>query len=199
MRKQDFLARLREGLSGLPREDREEQLAFYQEIIEDRMEEGLSEEEAVDGLGSVEVVVSQIISEVPLKKLVKERFSQKTTVNVWMVVLLVLGFPLWFPLLIAAAAVVFSLYVSLWAVIISLWAVFGSVAACAAAFLLVGLCIAVIGPLPAGLGLIGGSLICGGLSLFLFVGCKVVTDGTLRLTKHFVLWLKNRIVRKEAV
>jgi uncharacterized membrane protein len=47
MGKQEFLTRLGKALSGLPREDIEERLNFYSEMIEDRMEEGLSEEEAV--------------------------------------------------------------------------------------------------------------------------------------------------------
>lgn len=46
MSKQEFLEQLRRGLSGLPREDIEERLKFYSEMLEDRMEEGLSEEEA---------------------------------------------------------------------------------------------------------------------------------------------------------
>ena len=46
MSKQEFLEQLRRGLPGLPREDIEERLKFYSEMLEDRMEEGLSEEEA---------------------------------------------------------------------------------------------------------------------------------------------------------
>ncbi len=43
MNKQAFLTQLRKGLSGLPQEDIEERLAFYSEMIDDRIEEGLSE------------------------------------------------------------------------------------------------------------------------------------------------------------
>lgn len=47
MLKEEFLAQLRGGLAGLPQEDLEERLAFYSELLDDRMEEGLSEAEAV--------------------------------------------------------------------------------------------------------------------------------------------------------
>ena len=47
MTKQEFLNQLRMGISGLPQEDISERLTFYREMIDDRMEEGLSEEEAV--------------------------------------------------------------------------------------------------------------------------------------------------------
>ena len=52
MNKQEFLSRLRKQLRGL--EDREERVTFYSEMIDDRMEDGLSEEEAVAAVGSLE-------------------------------------------------------------------------------------------------------------------------------------------------
>ena len=52
MDKESYLARLREALRGLPEADIAESLAYYTELIEDRMEEGLSEAEAVAGLPS---------------------------------------------------------------------------------------------------------------------------------------------------
>ena len=39
MNKQEFLMRLREGLSGLPQNEIEERLTFYSEMIDDRIEE----------------------------------------------------------------------------------------------------------------------------------------------------------------
>lgn len=43
MNKQEFLAELRKGLSGLTQDDIEERLTFYNEMLEDRIEEGFSE------------------------------------------------------------------------------------------------------------------------------------------------------------
>ena len=62
MTKQEFLAELREKLKGLPEQDLEERLSFYSESIEDRMEDGLSEEEAVAGVGTVEEIVAQALT-----------------------------------------------------------------------------------------------------------------------------------------
>ena len=50
MNKTEFLNELKDGLSGLPREDVEERLSFYGEMIDDRVEEGMTEEEAVAGI-----------------------------------------------------------------------------------------------------------------------------------------------------
>ena len=69
MTKQAFLSALRDGLSGLPQADLEERINFYSEMIDDRMEEGVPEEEAVAGLGSVDDVVSQILSDIPTNRL----------------------------------------------------------------------------------------------------------------------------------
>ena len=49
MTKEGFLAQLRQQLWALPEADRQNSLDYYAEMIDDRMEEGLSEEEAVWG------------------------------------------------------------------------------------------------------------------------------------------------------
>ena len=67
MNKQDFLSQLKKGLSGLKKQEREERLTFYRDRIEDRMEEGLSEEAAVAECGSVEKILSQILLLILLK------------------------------------------------------------------------------------------------------------------------------------
>lgn len=77
MKKQEFLSALKSGLSGLPRQDVEDRLNFYSEIIDDRMEEGLSEEEAVSAVGSVDEIVAQTVTEIPLAKIAKERIIPK--------------------------------------------------------------------------------------------------------------------------
>ena len=122
MNKQQYLSRLEKALSGLPADDLRERLAFYGESIDDRMEEGLSEEAAVAQLCPVEEIAAQILAETPLPALVRERIKPRGRMPVWEMVLLVLGFPLWFPLLLAAFAVLLSVYIVLWSLILCLWA-----------------------------------------------------------------------------
>ena len=102
--------RLSKGLSGLPREDREERLSFYSEMIDDRIEEGLSEEEAVSAVGKIEDIVSQVIADTPLTKLAKERIKSNRRLEGWEILLLILGFPVWLPLLVAFFAVILLLF-----------------------------------------------------------------------------------------
>lgn len=199
MRKQEFLEQLGKELSGLPREDREECLSFYKEMIEDRMEEGLSEEEAVSAAGTVEEIVSQVGADIPLAKTAKETTKPKRRTSGLQILLLILGSPIWLSLGIAAFAVVFSLYVSLWSVIISLWAVFASLAACSIAGVLACAVFAVGGNGPVGLAMLAAAMVCAGMSIFAFCGCKAATSGTLLLTKKTGIRIKSCLIRKEEV
>lgn len=195
--KQEFLAQLRKGLSGLPQDDIKEHLTFYCEMIDDRMEEGLSEDEAVSAVGSVDEIVSQVVSDIPLTKIAKERIKTKRRLKVWEIVLLTLGSPIWLSLLIAAFAVVFSLYVSLWSVIISLWAIFGSLISCAFGGIVAGITFACNGNVLTGVAMIGTGIVCAGLSIFMFYGCKVATKGILVLTKKLAVWIMNCFIKRE--
>lgn len=196
MTKQEFFAQLRKCLSGLPQSEIEERLLFYGEMIEDRMEDGLSEEDAVSAVGSVNEIVAQIIADIPLAKIAKERMKSKRQLNVWETVLLALGSPLWLSLVIAAVAVVLSLYISLWSVIVSAWAVFGSLTACFLGFLLAGVVFTCSGNTLPGIAVIAAGLVCAGVSVFAFYGCKAATKGILILTKKLVLWTKNCFIQK---
>ena len=53
MTKIEFILSLSRALQGLPQSDVTERLEFYNEMIDDRIEDGLSEEEAVAAIGSV--------------------------------------------------------------------------------------------------------------------------------------------------
>ncbi len=199
MNKQEFLAQLRKGLSGLPQRDTEERLAFYGEMIDDRMEEGLSEEEAVSAVGSVPEIVAQVIADIPLTKMAKERIKLKRQLSVGEIVLLALGSPIWLSLAVAAFSVILSIYISLWAVIISLWSVFVSLAACSIGGVLTCVVFTVGGNGASGLAMLAAGVVCAGLAIFMFYGCKAATNGTLILTKKMAIWIKNCFIKKEAV
>ena len=175
MTKQEFLFKLRKGLFGLSPKEKKEHLAFYGEMIDDRMEGGLSEEAAVAQIGNLADIIAQIKSAAPKKKK-----------NAGVVVLLVLGFPVWGSLLVAAAAVAVALYVVLWAILVCLWAVFAALVGSSFGCVVGGIILACNGNLPSGLALVGIGLICAGLSIFLFYGCRMATEWILRTTKKLV-------------
>ena len=198
MSKQEFLAQLRKGLSGLPQDDIEERLTFYSEMIEDQMEEGLSEEEAVAAVGSVDEIFAQVVADIPFSKIAKEKFKPKRRLTAWEIVLLALGSPIWLSLGIAAFAVILSLYISLWAVVISLWAIFAALAGCALGGIVAAIVFACSGNLLTGIAMLGAGILLAGLSIFMFFGCKAATKGTVLLAKKMALSIKNCIIRKKA-
>lgn len=197
MNKQQFLEQLRDCLSGLPQNEMEERLTFYSEMIDDRMEEGLSEEEAVKEIGSVDKVFSNIIDEIPLTELVKEKIKPKRTLRAWEIVLLVLGAPLWFPLLIAGAAILLSIYAVIWAVVITLWAVDVAIGATSIGAVIIGVVILIQGEMLPGIAMFGSALFCAGLTIFGCFGCIAATKGIAILTKKIALGIKAMIVKKE--
>jgi len=197
MNKNEFLEELRKGLSGLPQDDIEERLTFYSEMIDDRMEEGLSQEEAVAEIGSVKDIVSQIMSEIPLSRLVKEKVKPKRALRAWEIVLLALGSPIWISLLIAAIAIVFSVYVVLWSVIICLWAAGLGIAGGSLGGILSAVIFSIQGNFLQGAAVLGATLVCAGIFILWFFICQQTLKGILLLTKKLALGFKYLFVGKE--
>ena len=199
MNKQEFLLALRGALADLPEADIKASLDYYAEIIDDQMEEGISEADAVASLGSVVSVAEQILLDMPLPKLVKARVKPKRRLRAWEIVLIIVGSPVWFPILLALAAVALAVYVVLWSLVVSIYAVDVALAACLLGGLGGGVGLFIAGNPFSALFLLGAGLVCGGLSIFLFFGCKAATKGTVLLTKKMLLGVKKCFVRKEGV
>lgn len=196
MTKMQFILSLNEKLSGLPKKEIEERLLFYSEMIEDRMEDGLSEEEAVAGIGHIDEIASRIRSELFPDPIA---IPTKRHPNAGLVLLLILGSPLWIALLAALFSVVFALYAVLWSVVISFWAVELSFICVAIASLPIGVFYLTSGIIPQGLLFIAACLVFAGLSVILFYGCKALTKGSTWLTKITALGIRNIFRKKEKI
>ena len=196
MTKLNFILSLNEKLAGLPHDEIEEHLNFYVEMIEDRIEDGMPEEEAVAAVGTVDEIAEEIIAHIPLFKIAKEKIKPKRKLKTLETVLLAVGSPIWLPLAIAAAAVVLSLYISLWSIIVSLWSVFASFIGCTVGGVVLSVILLVNGRLV-GVGIIGASLVLAGLAILSFIGCKAVTKWTVLLTKKIALTIKKRFIKRE--
>ena len=141
MRKNEFLAALRARLSALPVAEREERIGFYSEMIDDRIEEGLSEEAAVDGVGSVEDIADQILSEVPPARV---EVKEKRKLGAGVIVLLALGSPIWLSLAVAAFAVLIAFYAVLWSLVAVVWSIFAALVAAGFGGIIGGITVAIV-------------------------------------------------------
>lgn len=196
MTKLNFVLSLNERLAGLPKDEIEEHLNFYVEMIEDRIEDGMPEEEAVAAVGTVDEIAEEIIAHIPLFKIAKEKIKPKRKLKAFEIVLLAVGLPVWVPLCIASAVVMLALYISLWSIIVSLWSVFASLVGCTIGGVVLSVVLLVSGRLV-GVGMIGVSLVLAGLAILSFIGCSAATKGTVLLTKKIALTIKKRFIKRE--
>ncbi len=198
MNKAEFLAALRSELSGLPVDDVQRTVDFYDEMIDDYMEEGMYEAEAVSSVGSVHNIVALLLAETPLPKLVHAKVKPKRPLKAWEIVLLVLGSPVWVPLLLAGVLVILACYAVLWAIIVSLYALDFSLALLGVAFIFAACFQLNSQQILSQLFFVGIGLVSGGLSVFLFFASGKIAAWILRLSKHAVLTVKFHVVKKEA-
>lgn len=195
MNKQEFIASLRARLAGLPEGEIDARAEFYGEMIDDRIEEGASEEEAVFAVGSLDDVVREILSQIPLGSLVRDKIKPKRAFRGWEILLLVLGAPLWISLLAGGFAVVLGIFACALSILISLWATGVALAASGVGGALAGVVLFLFSNKIAGVGLFGAALVCAGSSIFVFYASKAVTKWTFGLTKRCILGTKCWILK----
>lgn len=196
MNKLEFLRSVESKLQGLSQKDIDKSLEYYSEMIDDRIEEGMSEYEAVSAMGSADEIASQILMDTPIPKLIKAKAKPSRALRVWEIVLLILGSPLWLSLLLTVIAVFLSIYIVIWAVVIVLYAADFSIAAVALGGIIGSLILAPTGQLPLSMLFFGAGLVCAGVSILLFMLFNLITLGVAKLSKLIVLWVKSWFVRK---
>ncbi len=181
-----------------------------------RHTKGLSQQEFADRLSVVRQTVSKWekglsvpdsdmllkisdILEISVSELLEEQTppseaapTEKKSGRAILIILIILGSPIWAALGIAAFAVLFSLYAVLWSLVVSAWAIFGALVGSGAGGLLGGIIIAITSNPMTGIALLGGGLLLLGLSIFTFFGALATTNGAVWLSKlPFVLIKKS--------
>lgn len=197
MTKLKFLNELEKRLNAFEMPEIKNWLNYYGEMIDDRIEEGQSEEEAVASLGDMDKIINDILRQTPITKLAKTKLNRKA-LHGWEIAMLIIGFPLWFPLLIAAIAVVISLYAVLWSVFISLCAAALTVAVSGFALLVVAIVHAASADIVAGLFMLGLGLLLCGLAMFGQLGLNYILKGCVFLSKMPFVLIKCGLFKEVA-
>ena len=196
MTKADFLRLLERALSQLSEEERQKNLEYYSELLDDMMEEGMTEAEATAKLGSPNQIAQSILQEMPLGKLVSTRMKPRSGWTPLAIVLAVVGSPVWVPLLLAGVAVVLVLFVSIWALGFAAVAVVIALAVAVVAAPIIAIRVAVL-TLPVGLMLLGAGLVLLGLCV---LGGLMAVE-LCKLLWQLTVWLAHKIkglfIRKE--
>lgn len=203
MKKYEFLAQLQKRLTNLPAADQQKTLDYYAEMIDERMDDGLTEEEAVAAIGNPEEIVTQIISDTPTVNSNSDAPAKPRRKRaVWEILLLILGSPVWAPLLAAAVIVLLAVIIVLASLVLSLWAVDLALGAGGVALFLVSPFHFVSGAPWSGLLCVGTGLFAAGLAIFLFYGCLQITRRLFTVIYLSVLLIirtfRDRLQKKEA-
>lgn len=188
MTKSIFIENLRVLLKSINEDERNKFISYYEEIFDDYMENGFTEEEVINKIGSPESIANSILEEQDSLNIKVPSFNSK----ILNIVLLILGFPLWGSLLLAVALIILSIYIiifcvpfttgvmsvsffgaGLFGVIASLFLMFDGLAL---GIVQLGVCIS----------LIGASILLGIITLYVSKKVMSITSKlTLKIVKSF--------------
>ncbi len=124
MNKNEFLFELSGRLDHLPEEEALKTINYYSEMIDDRIEDGESEEAAVSAIGSIDDIVLEASGQGAEPKSGFAKLSRGTKALI--IVLIILSSVIWLPVaagifgvLVGVAATVISVIISLFAICLS--------------------------------------------------------------------------------
>lgn len=187
MNKKQFLAALKRKLRKMSREEIERTLSYYEEIIADKIDGGMTERNAVASLGDLDTIAATIRGEEAVKD---AKVRTHASLAPWVILLLVLGFPLWIGLaggalgiFIGFLAVMFALFVSFVAIMAALLA--GGVVELAKAVFLIG-----TGGWQTLISL-GAGILLVGVGILLTLAVKPVAQGLWKVVKLPFVGLKR--------
>jgi uncharacterized membrane protein len=166
-------------------------------MLDDLTEGGMTEQEAVASLGSVDAIAQEILMDLPLPKLIKAKMKPKRRMRTWEIVLLAVGSPVWAPILLALAAVALAVYLTLWAVVIILYAADLAFAVSAPAGIITAITLFASGKPTAALLFLGAGLVLAGLTVLWLLLCNLTAKGVWKLGRLTLRGIKACFIRKK--
>ncbi len=200
MTKEQFISGIRAGIFSLPEKDIESSLQYYSEAIDDRMEDGMTEEEAIADIGTVEEVIAQILKDKPVNELQQNTghkgpqwFRENLTRNKrLLIVCLVLTFPIWITIAGSLFVAVFSVLVSLYGVSVGVFA--GSIACVVKGVALIAVETAVAEAIL----YFGVAFMLLGISILSFIAAHYFVKLFVFIIKKISAFIKGKFPKKEA-
>lgn len=191
MTREEFCQGLQNELNGLPQREIDQTVHYYTEIIADRMEEGMTEEQAVAVMEPMHVIARRVKADL------RPNTPPRRKAGGWQIALIILGFPLWLPLLAVGAALTVTAFALVWVLVLCLWAV------CLALFVWgVGVIFSLLlagGGGTSVLSQIGAGMAAMGLSIFVFYGARSAMQPALGMTERMVGLVRKRFVGRNMV
>lgn len=182
MVRKKFDKKLRKSLKGLSRQERQEVIDYYNEMIDDSIESGKTEEQAIEELGSPEDLSKKILSEnYPVEPISADKGGgkkKKSGLKPLWILLIIIGSPLWLGLAIGAAGLIVGLLAGVLGLVVGLFA------ACA------GLVVGGVGATVYGVIMLfiefGYGLACAGGGICSFAFGALAAIGLFKLCKYLL-------------
>jgi len=195
----EFINEMESALAGLPHSEVSRITEYYDEIFNEALDDGKTEEEICEGLDKPEDIAGRVRAEIAFVRAEQEP-TAKTMSTVLVVVLGIFALPVGLPIAIAIFAVLLALTVTVFAVVVSL----GATALALFAGGIVGIVsgfVAIIQGLPLfGISFIGASFTLVGLSILgaiaLFYIFRAMFRGIVRCCRTLYRWVVNRDGRR---
>lgn len=195
----EFLRILTREIDVLPAMEAQRAITYYRELIEDRIEDGMSESEAVASMEDISVIAQQILSEHEdglknTKTITKECVEHS---EIWRKVLIICTSPLWISLLLTFILMVFSIYLLIWCMIFTIYAIAAVFGICSLAGM-IAFIFDITSHTPLAMVELGIALFSMGALLLSFYGIRNVQNKLFILQKSWLakvndLWKNRRI------
>ena len=195
MNRQEFLKRLTDGLSQLPQAEIDKTVIFYSEMLDDMIEDGYTETDAIASMGAPEEIARQVLQDLPITTLVKSRVKSKMRLGAANIVLLVLGSPIWLTLLLALAVILLAVYAVIWSVIVALFAVVIGLALMSVMLIFSPLFPQFIYGISA-LSAVGMGFAGAGISILLFHTSVFISKMLIRMSASIIRGIKSLFIKR---
>lgn len=180
MKRKEFNKRLRKNLKKVGKSEREEVVNYYNEMIDDRVESGKTEQEAIAELGSPEDLAKKTLNESNPDEVVSADNGKNNDKNgslkpLW-IVLIIIGSPLWLGFAIGAAAIALGLLVGVIGLLVGFFAAGGGMILCGVGGVIYGIIALFVN--------FGYGLTCMGTGLCSFALGALALFGLIKLCKY---------------
>lgn len=194
MNKTEFLESIKQKLNGLPEKDIQSAVEYYEEAIDDRTEDGLTEEQAITEIGTPDDIAEKIMMETSIPKLITAKAKPKRTLKAWEIILIIISAPVWLWLAAVLIIIFMAVIVAIMAVMIAIICVVVSLIFGGLGSFVAGIAQLINGYSYPSLALVGMALVMTGIGLFLVIPIKKAVAGLWKLIYRFIRWTKKKII-----
>ncbi len=194
MNKAEFLKELAFHLQKMSDSEKNKFITYYDEMISDYVENGVTEEEAVKKIGTPLKIAKELLEDYGNVKLNLPSTGNKL-LNI---AVAIIGFPLWGSVLLTIVLLVFSAYVLIWCLPVAAGA--GCVGFFSSAIIgMIGTPLVIARSLPMGVIQLGTSMASIGISVLLGIAAMTMSKTFVNITKKFNVKLMELFKKKVVI